>query len=68
MVFDKVNVGGVILADNVLWSGKVTKPKPDKDTRALLEFNTKVNNDTRVENVLLPLRDGIMMARKVSEK
>lgn len=64
LVFDKVKVGGVILADNVLWSGKVTKPKPDKDTRALLEFNAKVNSDSRVENVLLPLRDGIMMIRK----
>lgn len=64
LVFDKVTLGGVILADNVLWSGKVTQPKPDKDTRALLEFNAKVNNDTRVENVLLPLRDGVMMIRK----
>ncbi len=64
LVFDKVKAGGVILADNVLWSGKVTRPKPDKDTRALLEFNAKVNNDSRVENVLLPLRDGIMMIRK----
>ncbi len=64
LVFDNVKVGGVILADNVLWSGKVTQPKPDKDTRALLEFNAKVTEDTRVENVLLPLRDGIMMIRK----
>jgi caffeoyl-CoA O-methyltransferase len=68
LVFDKVKVGGVILADNVLWSGKVTQSKRDKDTRAILEFNVKVNGDYRVENVLLPLRDGIMMARKVSEK
>jgi predicted O-methyltransferase YrrM len=66
LIFDKVKVGGVILADNVLWSGKVTNPKPDKDTRAILEFNTKVNNDGRVENLLLPLRDGIMMMRKIS--
>jgi len=65
LVFDKVRAGGVILADNVLWSGKVTKPKPDKDTRALLEFNQKVMNDPRVENLLLPLRDGIMMIRKI---
>jgi caffeoyl-CoA O-methyltransferase len=67
LIFDKVKVGGVILADNVLWSGKITMSKPDKDTRALLEFNAKVNDDTRVENVLLPVRDGIMMARKVSK-
>ncbi len=65
LVFDKVRSGGLILADNVLWSGKVTKPKPDKDTRALLEFNQKVMDDPRVENLLLPLRDGIMMIRKI---
>lgn len=64
LVFDKVRIGGLILADNVLWSGKVTKPKPDKDTRALLEFNQKIKNDPRVECLLLPLRDGIMMMRK----
>jgi caffeoyl-CoA O-methyltransferase len=66
LVFDKVRIGGIILADNVLWSGKVTSPKPDKDTRAILEFNTKIQEDSRVENVLLPVRDGIMMIRKVS--
>jgi caffeoyl-CoA O-methyltransferase len=66
LIFDKVKIGGVILADNVLWSGKVTSPKPDKDTKAILEFNSKVNNDSRVENLLLPLRDGIMMMRKIS--
>jgi len=64
LVFDKVNVGGAILADNVLWSGKVTQSKTDKDTRALIEFNKKVANDKRVEALLLPLRDGIMMIRK----
>jgi len=64
LVFDKVKIGGAILADNVLWSGKVTQTKMDKDTRALIEFNKKVNNDTRVEALLLPLRDGIMMLRK----
>jgi len=64
LVFDKVRSGGLILADNVLWSGKVTKPKPDKDTRALLEFNQRIKNDPRVECLLLPLRDGIMMIRK----
>lgn len=64
LVFDKVKVGGAILADNVLWSGKVTQTKMDKDTRALNEFNKKVNNDARVEALLLPLRDGIMILRK----
>jgi caffeoyl-CoA O-methyltransferase len=64
LVIDKLPVGGVILADNVLWSGKVVQPNPDKDTRAILEFNLKVQTDIRVENILLPLRDGVMMIRK----
>jgi len=65
LVFDKVRPGGLILADNVLWSGKVVKANPDKDTRALMEFNRKVRNDARMECMLLPLRDGIMMIRKL---
>lgn len=64
LVIDKVVPGGFILADNVLWSGKVLDTIPDKDTRAILAFNDKVHNDPRVENVLLPVRDGIMMMRK----
>jgi caffeoyl-CoA O-methyltransferase len=64
LVFEKIRPGGLILADNVLWSGKVVKAKPDKDTRALLEFNHKVRTDSRVECMLLPLRDGMMMIRK----
>lgn len=66
LVIDKVKTGGVILADNVLWSGKVLDSKPDKDTRAIVEFNNKIQADKRVENVLLPIRDGIMMIRKLS--
>lgn len=65
LVFDKVAKGGLIMADNVLWSGKVVQPKPDKDARAILAFNEKVVNDPRVEVLLLPLRDGILMARKI---
>lgn len=65
LVFAKVSIGGVILADNVLWSGKVVETKPDKDTRAILAFNEKIKNDTRVEKMLLPLRDGIFIARKI---
>jgi predicted O-methyltransferase YrrM len=64
IVIDKLAVGGIILADNVLWSGKVVEPKPDKDTKAILEFNDKIQHDPRVECVLLPLRDGVMMIRK----
>ena len=65
LIIDKVATGGFILADNVLWSGKVLDAKPDKDTRAILEFNKKINKDTRVENVLLPIRDGITVVRKL---
>lgn len=68
LVIDKVNPGGIILADNVLWSGKILVEegkKIDKDTRALLDFNLMIQNDPRVENVLLPIRDGLMMARKL---
>ena len=66
MVIDKVREGGIILADNVLWSGKVLQAKQDKDTRAIVDFNNKIQMDTRVENVLLPIRDGILMIRKLS--
>ena len=64
LVIDLVAEGGLILADNVLWSGKVLDPKPDKDTLAIREFNRKIQRDDRVENVLLPVRDGIMLIRK----
>jgi len=68
LVIDKVPSGGLILADNVLWSGKILVEKGqkiDKDTKALLDFNLKVQNDPRVENILLPIRDGVLMARKL---
>lgn len=67
LVINRVPLGGYILADNVLWSGKVLDQKPDKDTRAIQEFNHKVQMDSRVENVLLPVRDGIMIMRKVQD-
>lgn len=67
MVFPKLRKGGVIIADNVLWGGKVTEPlkKGDKDTAAILAFNRMVTEDLRVENVLLPFRDGIMVVMKL---
>jgi caffeoyl-CoA O-methyltransferase len=65
LVFNKVRKGGIIIADNVLWSGKVAYDKIDKDTQTLIDFNTMVNNDRRVENLLLPVRDGLMIARKL---
>lgn len=67
LVVDRVNSGGIIIADNVLWSGKVVEEQgkePDKDTQALLDYNRMIQNDPRVENVLLPIRDGLMLARK----
>ncbi|MFY7827493.1 MAG: O-methyltransferase [Flectobacillus sp.] len=69
LVFDKVRKGGYILSDNVLWSGKVANieegKKIDKDTRNLLDFNKMCHDDPRTENILLPLRDGIMISRKL---
>ena len=65
LVIDKVRSGGLIMADNILWSGKVAEEKKDLDTQILDGFNKKILNDPRVENVLLPLRDGIMMAYKI---
>ena len=64
LVFDKVRSGGFILADNVLWSGKIIEEQKDKDTQKLAEFNSKVQQDNRVENVIVSIRDGIMMIRK----
>lgn len=66
LVIDKVRPGGLILADNVLWSGKVVEEirLNDKSAVAIHEFNQKVHNDARVENVLIPIRDGIMALRK----
>ena len=64
LVFDKVRSGGFILADNVLWSGRIIDENKDKDTQKLAEFNTKVQQDSRVDNVIVSIRDGIMMARK----
>jgi caffeoyl-CoA O-methyltransferase len=63
-VFDAVNKGGFILADNALWGGKVLNEKTtDKETLGIIEYNSFVMNDERVENLLLPIRDGLMIAR-----
>ena len=72
-VIDKVRPGGFILADNVLWSGKVLEMEPgsgngahhtDAQTKGIMEFNELVANDPRVENVIIPLRDGLNIIRK----
>lgn len=67
LVLEKVRPGGFIIADNVLWSGKVveTGKKIDKDTQALQDFNRLVHADDRVEKVLFPIRDGLMVIRKI---
>ena len=67
LVFDRVRPGGFIIADNVLWGGQVlpaAAPPADKRTQAILEFNAQVHRDPRVANVLLPIRDGLMILRK----
>ncbi|MDR6195886.1 class I SAM-dependent methyltransferase [Siphonobacter sp. SORGH_AS_0500] len=66
LTIDRVRPGGWIIADNVLWSGKVAQAnvKIDKDTQHLLDFNAKIQKDDRVENILLPIRDGLMVVRK----
>lgn len=66
LVFDKVRVGGIIVADDVLWDGKVVTEgeKTDAQTRGILDFNDMVQADERVENLLLPVRHGLMLMRK----
>lgn len=67
LVFDKIAEGGVIMVDNTLWNGKVCQPElvaKDKDTRNLDSFNKYILQDTRVEKVILPVRDGITIIRK----
>ncbi|WP_454961141.1 O-methyltransferase [Capnocytophaga leadbetteri] len=65
LVIEKMNRGGLILSDNVLWSGKVVEEVKhnDKHTQALMAYNQKIKDDPRVETVLLPIRDGITLSR-----
>ena len=69
LVFDHIPVGGFILADNILWDGKVVDPDAanEEQTRGILDFNDLVQNDSRVKNVILPVRDGIMVVQKVAK-
>ena len=66
LVFDKVKSGGYIIADNVLWSGKVLEDYDslDRETKIIMDYNQKVHEDDRVQEVLFPIRDGLMIARK----
>ncbi|HTN46143.1 MAG TPA: O-methyltransferase [Flavipsychrobacter sp.] len=70
LVFDSVPVGGFILADNVLYDGEVVLPDQEqsKNAKAIVAFNEKVKNDDRVEQVLVPIRDGILLVRKLKTK
>ena len=68
IIIDKLNPGGIILSDNVLWSGKIldtTIKKDDTSTPALIEYNKLLKNDNRVETVVLPIRDGLTISRKL---
>lgn len=67
LVIDKVRTGGYIIADNVLWSGKVVEAEEshDEDTQALVSYCEKIQSDSRVINVLFPVRDGLLVARKL---
>lgn len=66
-IIHKMQKGGIILSDNVLWSGKVIEPvkENDKQTQALLDFNRMMNEDPRIETVLLPIRDGLTLSRVI---
>lgn len=64
LVIDRMDSGGYIIVDNVLWSGKVLNEEKDSDTEILHAFNMYVNQDTRTENCILPLRDGLSIIRK----
>ncbi len=68
LIIDKIKVGGVLLTDNVLWSGKVLEKVEEDDfsTIALLEYNKRISQDTRLETILLPVRDGLSITRKKS--
>ena len=71
VVFPFVRPGGIILADNTLWSGKVTDDEmtlSNKQTQGILNFNEKIKHDTRIEKIILPLRDGLTVIYKLAEK
>ncbi|RNL50560.1 O-methyltransferase [Pedobacter jejuensis] len=64
LIFERVRPGGIIIVDNVLWSGKVLQEKQDKDTQNITNFNDKIATDDRVEQMILPVRDGLFIIRK----
>ena len=66
-IIEMVKPGGVIIADNILWSGKILEKVEEEDyaTKSIIEFNDKVKNDDRVETIILPIRDGLSLIRKI---
>ncbi|WP_455170175.1 O-methyltransferase, partial [Aegicerativicinus sediminis] len=68
LVIDRISAGGILISDNVLWSGKVLEKieEDDIDTKALVKYNLILKNDSRVETVILPIRDGLTISRKKS--
>lgn len=67
MLMPKMRVGGWLIIDNVLWHGKVLDTNPDAKTRAIDAFNKKVHRDNRVQTILLPIRDGLLIAKKIKD-
>jgi caffeoyl-CoA O-methyltransferase len=69
LIFPKVKIGGVIIADNTLWAGKVVQKvaNSDEQTKGIMQFNDFVKNDSRVETFMIPIRDGMTVLRKISE-
>lgn len=65
LIFDKVRTGGLIIVDNVLWSGKIVQGAVDKDTEIIRRFNQLISNDQRTEKLILPVRDGLFIIRKL---
>lgn len=66
LIIDKIDLNGYIIADNVLWSGKVTQNEKDKETQSLDLYNKKMLSDNRIETILLPVRDGLMVSKKIN--
>ena len=66
LIIDKIDLGGFIIADNVLWNGKVTQEISDSETESIHNYNKKVQSDKRVESILVPIRDGLMISRKIT--
>tara|TARA_B110000263_G_C15281498_1_gene498569 strand:- start:821 stop:1456 length:636 start_codon:yes stop_codon:yes gene_type:complete len=65
LLVPKLKSGGLLLTDNVLWSGKVLMENPDKETKIIKKYNYLINGDSRLESILLPIRDGLTLSRKI---